>query len=304
MRLVRFLALLAIALAASFAEAAEHVVQRGETLAGIAGRYGVSPSDLVRANNLRDANLVRIGQRLTIPESAAKTPPAVITYTVRRGDTVAAIATRHGTTVQEIARLNHLPRPDSIRVGQQLQIPAPSGSAAPAAPAAVAGPRLPADTLGELQAVRAKRDQWTSIVIHHSGTEVGSARGMDNYHRNQRRMENGLAYHFVIGNGRGMGDGEIHVGNRWKRQLEGGHLASYAQNQVSIGICLVGDFEKQVPTAKQLESLEALVRHLQTTLNLPVSSFTTHRLAHPRHTLCPGKRFPTQEFQRRLERGR
>jgi len=64
-------------------------------------------------------------------------------------------------------------------------------------------------------------------------------------------MENGLAYDFVIGNGNGMRDGEIAVGRRWIRQLDGGHLASEEQNKVAIGICLVGNFDKHQPTRGQ-----------------------------------------------------
>ena len=44
-------------------------------------------------------------------------------------------------------------------------------------------------------------------------------KGMDRYHRDERHMEHGLAYHFVIGNGNGMGDGEIGVGQRWIEDL-------------------------------------------------------------------------------------
>lgn len=72
------LALLALALLASAAvvpaaSAAQqctnlvHVVSSGETVAGIAGRYGVTVSAIVRANNLADANRIEVGQRLAIP---------------------------------------------------------------------------------------------------------------------------------------------------------------------------------------------------------------------------------------------
>ena len=70
--------------------------------------------------------------------------------------------------------------------------------------------------------------------------DTGTVKGMDRYHREVRHMENGLAYHFVIGNGSGMGDGDIGIGSRWTKQLDGGHLTSERQNQVSLGICLVG----------------------------------------------------------------
>ena len=54
--------------------------------------------------------------------------------------------------------------------------------------------------------------RWKYIVIHHTATDMGDPKGMDGVHR-RRGMENGLAYHFVIGNGRKMQDGSIYVGN-------------------------------------------------------------------------------------------
>src|SRR3974390_2523242 len=65
--------------------------------------------------------------------------------------------------------------------------------------------------------------RWRWLVIHHSGTEYGNAAIYDRQHR-ERGMENGLAYHFVIGNGVDSGDGEIEIGPRWLKQLKGGHV--------------------------------------------------------------------------------
>lgn len=135
------------------------------------------------------------------------------------------------------------------------------------------------------------RQIWKYIVIHHSGTSSGTPKALDRYHRRQG-MENGLAYHFLIGNGHGMKDGEVFIGNRWKRQLQGGHLASEELNQVSIGICLMGNFDAAKPTPAQLASLQALLQKLLDLIGLPPSAVTTHRLIHPKHTDCPGKHFP------------
>ena len=63
---------------AAFAEPdpanAVYVVQRGDTLARIAARYGVSVSALAAANGIRNANLIYTGQRLTIPGKSAPAP--------------------------------------------------------------------------------------------------------------------------------------------------------------------------------------------------------------------------------------
>jgi N-acetyl-anhydromuramyl-L-alanine amidase AmpD len=144
--------------------------------------------------------------------------------------------------------------------------------------------------LKQLDSIRVEKG-WKHIVIHHTATPSATAKGIDRYHREQRHMENGMAYHFLIGNGRGMEDGEIYIGQRWKRQIQGGHLAIEALNQSSIGICLVGNFERKPPTARQMQSLRTLTEKLRELTRLPASAVTTHRAIHPRHTSCPGKYF-------------
>ena len=47
-------------------------------------------------------------------------------------------------------------------------------------------------------------------------------------------MQNGLAYHFVIGNGTSTGNGQIEVGDRWRRQINGGHVHSDYLNNISL----------------------------------------------------------------------
>ena len=138
--------------------------------------------------------------------------------------------------------------------------------------------------------------KWQAIVIHHSGVDEGTVKGMDRYHREQRHMENGLAYHFVIGNGNGMRDGEIAVGQRWRQQLDGGHLRSESQNRTALGICLVGDFDKRGPSERQMQSLNGLVKALMKRANLSTSAVKTHRQINIIGTKCPGAKFPTKSF--------
>src|SRR6266550_2853159 len=66
----------------------------------------------------------------------------------------------------------------------------------------------------EIDRAPVMRRRWQFIVVHNSGTRQGSARIFDYYHRHVRRMRNGLAYHFVIGNGTSTGDGQIEIGDR------------------------------------------------------------------------------------------
>lgn len=148
-----------------------------------------------------------------------------------------------------------------------------------------------------------RRARWKFIIVHNSGTRQGNARAFDYYHRKVRRMKNGLAYHFVVGNGRSSGNGEIEVGDRWRRQINGGHVHSDYLNNISLGICLVGDFNRDQPTRAQLEATEELIRYLRERCgrvdgrNIPVRP---HREMNPPRyaTDCPGDDFPYNWFRR------
>ena len=140
--------------------------------------------------------------------------------------------------------------------------------------------------------------RWRNIVGHHSATVQGNAATFDAYHRNVHHMENGLAYHFVIGNGRGSRDGQIEVGPRWTRQLQGGHVHSERFNQDSIGICLVGNFEEEIPTPRQIAAFTGLVEFLRSEVLPETPQFLLHREIPGERTLCPGRAFPAKRMHR------
>jgi hypothetical protein len=99
----------------------------------------------------------------------------------------------------------------------------------------------------------------------------------------------------------GTGKGRFVWASRWTRQLDGGHVTSARQNQVSLGICLVGNFCRHEPTPKQLERLRALVQALMRRCELPASAVTTHQQINVLYTRCPGRHFPTKRFLASLE---
>jgi N-acetyl-anhydromuramyl-L-alanine amidase AmpD len=103
-----------------------------------------------------------------------------------------------------------------------------------------------------------------------------------------------MAYHFVIGNGSESKNGEIEIGNRWKKQLQGGHLRSDEQNEIAIGICLVGDFNKTRPNKKQIAALIELITYLRQKQYPQELRFVVHRDINIRPTDCPGRFFPAQ----------
>ena len=155
----------------------------------------------------------------------------------------------------------------------------------------------------EIDHARVLRRRWQFIVVHNSGTRQGNARIFDYYHRHVRRMPNGLAYHFVIGNGSSSGNGEIEVGDRWRRQINGGHVHSDYLNNISLGICLVGDFNRDQPTRAQLEACEELIRYLRLRCGKVDAHFAIvrpHREMNPPRwpTDCPGDVFPYSWFRR------
>lgn len=142
--------------------------------------------------------------------------------------------------------------------------------------------------------------RWRTIVIHHSGTKAGSARSFDKYHREKRGWDE-LGYHFVIGNGTSTADGMVEVGSRWRKQKHGAHCKTPNNyyNLHGIGICLVGDFTVSRPTAKQLASLDNLLRFLSTEAKIPYSRVISHGEVNHK-TQCPGRYFPMATLRRAL----
>ena len=143
---------------------------------------------------------------------------------------------------------------------------------------------------------------WRWIVLHHSDDESGDMAKYDAYHRNEKRWENGCGYHFVVGNGSLSGDGEVEIGPRWPRQLQGAHakVPGNRFNERGIGICLVGDFDTgaQRPSAAQMDALVHLVRWLKQRYDIDPADIRGH--CDCCSTCCPGKNFPWAQFRRRI----
>jgi hypothetical protein len=151
---------------------------------------------------------------------------------------------------------------------------------------------------------KVKKGRWKYIVVHNSGTRQGNAHAFDIYHRNVRHMPNGLAYHFVIGNGHSSGNGEIEIGSRWTKQINGGHVASDYLNNIALGICLVGDFNRDVPTAAQTAALEELIDYLRKRCGKVKGKdiiVRGHKQINPKPTDCPGDRFPLKWLNREFK---
>ena len=149
---------------------------------------------------------------------------------------------------------------------------------------------LTSELRAQIDAAQIDRGRWKRIVLHGSATPGGNSSVIDRYHREIRRIDGGLGYHFVVGNGIGSGAGEIEVGARWTDQARGHHLRSALRNQDSIGICLVGDFNRDRAGIEQLEALDELLDYLHAKVGKV--EIITHRKLNSAASTCPGRHFP------------
>ncbi|HEV7299197.1 MAG TPA: peptidoglycan recognition family protein [Tepidisphaeraceae bacterium] len=182
--------------------------------------------------------------------------------------------------------------------------PEPAPRSAPAAPVVVRPPtatpskRVPTAISGGPRdwAPPVPARAWKYVVVHHSATAGGGAAAFDRMHK--AKGWDGLGYDFVIGNGTDTADGQVEVGFRWKQQITGAHARTpdNRYNEYGIGICLVGNFDVDRPTAAQMQSLSKLVAYLTRTYRITPDNVIGHR--DTKSTECPGK-FMNVEIVRR-----
>lgn len=142
-----------------------------------------------------------------------------------------------------------------------------------------------------------EEDRWHTIVLVHSGSPAGSASTIEENHRSVGY--DGLGFHFVIGNGAGMSDGQIHVGYRWLEQLDGARLAGMnGSTRGIIEVCLVGDGDRRPFGEEQLVRTAQLVNALADRLGISPERIRLHQdIA---QTSSPGRYFPRQGFEELL----
>ncbi len=155
MRGRRWVVIGALAALIASASAASHIVQSGDTLWSIAQRHGTTVQEIAQLNGIGNPNVIHVGQELRLPgadgsngsgsggssggsgngggagSGGAGSSGSATSYRVQRGDTLFSIARRHGTTVQELTRINSIPNPNLIRVGQVITISGQPGSSSP-----------------------------------------------------------------------------------------------------------------------------------------------------------------------------
>ncbi len=108
-------------------ESVEYVVQSGDTLSGIASRYGTTVQELVDINNIQNPDLIYPGEKLRILTNSTtqgneERGTGSIIYTVKRGNTLSQIARAYNVSVEHIVELNDIEDPNLIYPGEKLRI--------------------------------------------------------------------------------------------------------------------------------------------------------------------------------------
>lgn len=114
------------ALAAAASAPATYVVRSGDTVSGIAARFGVSTASVLAVNGLGWKSLIFPGQTLKLKGATTTSTTTVgqrpTTYTIKRGDTISGIAARYGLSTATLLSINKLSRTSIIYPGQVIKL--------------------------------------------------------------------------------------------------------------------------------------------------------------------------------------
>ncbi|OUS25303.1 hypothetical protein A9Q99_22190 [Gammaproteobacteria bacterium 45_16_T64] len=142
--------------------------------------------------------------------------------------------------------------------------------------------------------------RWDYIVVHHSAGDFGNIEFLQKVHRERQAKDpvDAIPYHYIIGNGNGLGLGEVDSDWRETFSIWGAHVSrnNSDRNFRGLGICLIGNYEKHAVPDKQYAALVDLTRTLMQKYGIPVNHVTGHGLTAGESTKCPGKNFPMAQF--------
>lgn len=203
-----------------------------------------------------------------------------IVHTIGPGETLWRISKMYDVSVDDIKSTNRISDAGQLVMGTKLKVP----NAAPIKSVIALYPS----------------EKWKYIIIHHSATEEGDSLSFHHAHL-KKGWDKGVGYHFVIDNGSsGKQSGQIEATPRWIKQLDGAHCKASDMNIRAIGICLVGNFNNELPTEKQFASLVYLVNTLAKYYHIPKDHIIGHGRVAGAQTDCPGSRFPMSKLKNKI----
>ena len=234
----------AVWLAGPVAQAGTYVVREGDTLSGIAARFGSSPAAIASVNRLDNPNVVVVGQTLQIPARLAMNS----THEVAAGETLSSIAQRYGTSVGVLTRVNHLSDQDVIVTGTTLKVPSAPLTMASPTPTSAPVPASTAEIEASLERHAAAHGVDPSLVKAVAYNESGwrqditssvGAVGVMQVMPGTAKFVNG-----VLGGGTldlNLADDNVHLGVMYLRHLlnvmpsERRALAAYFAGPANVG---------------------------------------------------------------------
>ena len=144
--------------------------------------------------------------------------------------------------------------------------------------------------------------RWNYIIIHHSAGEYGNIEFLQKVHRERQSKDplDAIPYHYIVGNGKGLGIGVVK--SDWRRDwnIWGMHVSRHNvdRNFRGLGICLIGNFENHGISDKQYRAVVKLTKELMQKYNISVENISGHGYTRGEQTKCPGKHFPMERFLR------
>ena len=129
------------------------------------------------------------------------------------------------------------------------------------------------------------------IAVHHSQRKIDSLKRIKELHVKINKWED-IGYHFLIDK-----NGKLYKGRSEK--FIGAHV--YGHNKDSIGICLIGNFDEEKPTKKQIQTLMKFLKQKTKKFKIPTNNILGHREFPNVIKTCPGKFIDMDEIRETLK---